>query len=137
MRAVKGQSGQVLLEVLVSVFLLGTGFISMARLCVSATWMVRQGHFKTVAVALATEKLEEILSKSYGEQRPGQTSDPLNPLGEDGQHDPDGKFFRMWIINPVEQGLKLLVVRVTWVGATAGQIETATLSGREREIVQP
>lgn len=130
--AKRGQGGQVLLEVVISLFLLGMGFISLARLSLGASWMVRQGRWRSAAVALASERMENLVALGFGQQALGQVADPENPLGEDGAHDPDGKFYRSWGVSLIEPGIKLMVVEVRWEVPRPGRVEIASLSGAHR-----
>jgi hypothetical protein len=126
------QRGHVLLEVVISLFLLGVGFISLARLSLGASWMVRQGRRRTAAVALASEKMEHLVALGFGQQAIEQVTDPGNPLGEDGSHDSEGRFYRCWDVSLIEPGLKLIVVEVRWEAPSLGRVEIASLSGMDR-----
>jgi Tfp pilus assembly protein PilV len=125
------QGGHVLLEVVISLFLLTVGFISLARLSLGASWMVRQGRWRTAAVALAAQKMEQLIAVGFRHQALEQVADPENPLGEGGEHDPTGKFYRSWGVSLIEPGLKLLVVEVRWEVPRAGSVEITSLSGSE------
>ncbi len=134
-QAVRARAGHVLLEVVISVFLLGVGFVSLARLSLGASWMIRQARWRTAAGALASQKMEQLLTLGFEHQTIEEVSDPGNPLGEDGESDPGGAFHRSWAVSLVEPSLKLVVVRVRWEVPRPGNVELVSLSASRRGVV--
>jgi hypothetical protein len=131
------EQGHILLEVIISVFLLTAAFTSLARLTLAASWMVRQGRWRTAATSLACQKMEELLTVAFSQQAAGEFNDPDNPLGEDGEHDPAGWLHRSWTVGEVRPGLCLVVVEVGWTRPRPGRVEVASHRGWEREVPQP
>jgi hypothetical protein len=127
----------VLLEVVIASLLLGAAFISLARLSLGASWMVRQGRWRSAAAALACQTMEHLVALGFEQQVTGQIVDPENPLGEDGTHDPGGRFYRTWSVTLIEPNLKLMVVEVRWELPRPGSVEMASLSGRDRGETPP
>jgi hypothetical protein len=127
----------VLLETVIASFLLGAALLSLARLSLGASWMVRQGRWRSAAAALACQTMEHLVALGFQQQVPGQIVDPENPLGEDGTHDPQGKFLRSWSVTLIEPGLNLIVVEVRWELPRPGSVEMASLSGRDRGETPP
>ena len=116
----KGESGFTILEVLIAVSILSVGMLAVATMQVSA---IRGNHFSdntTLALALAEQKMEELMGMSYtdGDLTNGQHQE--NNVDDTGTPDAGGYYKRIWNVTDhtaTATGyptMKTVEVIVTW-----------------------
>ena len=114
------QSGFTLLEVLIAISILTVGLLGVAQMQIMG---IKGNYFSgntTTVLALAGEKMEDLLGKSYSdaELTNGNHPDTNNPIDETGQA--GGTYSRMWIVtdNTPITDTKTVMVNVSWDNAS-------------------
>ena len=114
------QSGFTLLEVLIAISILTVGLLGVAQMQIMG---IKGNYFSgntTTVLALAEEKMEDLLGKSYSdaELTNGNHPDTNNPIDETGQA--GGTYSRMWIVtdNTPITDTKTVMVNVSWDNAS-------------------
>jgi len=128
MNLVKDKKGFSLLEVLIATCLLGIGIMALATLQARGIRGNDLGNRTTQAIALAQDKLEELVNTSTSTTlAAGSTDDPSNPIDETGSN--GGVFTRSWDVQndtPVTDA-QTIAITVTWNDIT-GQ-HNVTMNG--------
>ena len=114
------QSGFTLLEVLIAISILTVGLLGVAQMQIMG---IKGNYFSgntTTVLALAEEKMEDLLGKSYSdaELTNGNHPDTNNPIDETGQA--GGIYTRMWTVtdNTPITDTKTVMVNVSWDNAS-------------------
>ena len=126
------KKGFTLVEVLVAVFILAVGISAVLVIFPSGLRVARSSKMATVAVYLAQEKIEEIISQPYAgiSSEAKQTlSSPFSAYSRKTEitcFDPNGELVPNC---PDDTGIKEIKVTVSW-GIAGKEIELTTLIGR-------
>lgn len=97
-KLIHNRKGFSLLEVLISICLLSIAMLAVATVQSSSIRSNDLGNRTSQAIALAQDKLEQLISSSTGNiVTPGKTGDSNNPVDETGRT--GGPFTRTWMIS--------------------------------------
>lgn len=116
----RNEKGASVVEIMVALVIFGIGLVAAVRMLPESNAKSTRSRNKTVAVNLAQEKMEELLSRSYkhADLNPGNHADPDNPV--------DGHYLREWTItdNTPVQGMKMISVSVSFPTSSADSVAT-------------
>lgn len=112
--------GFTLIEVVIAIFLLMVGLLSISRLYPTGLKVGSASHYLTIASAIAQGKMEEMLSKNYDEiessPRERADNDPESPFFIYEQEtkvsfvDPENNLIEI----PDDKGIKRIEVIIYW-----------------------
>lgn len=116
----RNEKGSSLVEIMVALVIFGIGVVAAARMLPQSSARTTHSRNRTIAVNMAQEKIEELMSDGYKEAdlTAGNHDDPGNPLSN--------HFNRTWSITddtPVA-GMKSISVTVTYPPSGADSAAT-------------
>jgi type II secretory pathway pseudopilin PulG len=131
----KNQKGIGLIEVLISLSILGVGILGLLQAFPHGTSIERDIELTTISQHLAQSKLEEIVSLSYSEVLLGQTEDKVRV-----DTDPNSSFYdfkRSTYVNLVDEnlqttetniGMKKVLITLYWPSTFLGPDRSYSLT---------
>lgn len=108
------QYGFTILELLIAITILTIGLLGVARMQVSAIRGNYMSGNTTAALALAEQKMEDLLHKEYAHADLTEGQHEQTTIDEAGQ--PGGIYHRIWVIqdNVPIPNTKTIVITVRW-----------------------
>jgi len=116
----RNDKGSSVVEILVALVIFGVGLVAAARVMPESSAKTTRSRNKTIAVNIAQEKMEELMSSGYqhADLAAGAHDDPDNPIS--------GHYIRSWTVTddtPVVD-MKMISVSVTFPTSSADSVAT-------------
>jgi type IV pilus assembly protein PilV len=115
----KDQRGFSLIEVLISMLILGVGLLGMSSMVVSVMQATAQSKETSAATVLLQDKMEGLRNTSVNALTPGNDSASMGNI----------TYLRQWAISTVGN-LKTITVTVNWTRRGPHNVSATTLRGQ-------
>jgi hypothetical protein len=116
-------SGQTLISVLVSLFILTTGILSTLALSLGSGRVTRQSHLRSVAYAAARQEMESLRAVNFDSRvSPGNVPvvATFDLPGEVEQLCPQAQMKGDYVVVPLSKTLQQVTIQVSWLNPASG-----------------
>jgi len=117
----RNEKGASVVEIMVALVIFGVGLVAAARVLPESSAKTTRSRNKTIAVNIAQEKIEELMSDGYqhADLAAGNHDDPDNPVS--------GHYNRTWTVTDDTPVVDMKMISVSVTFPTSGADSVATL----------